>query len=280
MKFQIDQKKTFFLIFFFLTIAFVLLPNFWLSLTGKRNDSSPFKREANQFTSSCKRKDAKGIYRLFNPTFKKEISEEEFKNYFEDWLRGKRMKRVETKFVHITGLTAQVSTWIWEDQRNYQYLFANWIKTDSGWRLFWLSPILPDELRYGDGEIKERKDLLLLAIERALEFGGFKEKFPQFTLPKKIIFLKKGRPEEGISLTKKGNKIFWLTGEEIEREKEPPPYYFDFGAIRILDNIATVYLDIIPIKGEEKFAFRQRGLQFQFKKTNRTWQFVGYGAQW
>ncbi|MEO0102178.1 MAG: hypothetical protein ABIK81_00540 [candidate division WOR-3 bacterium] len=269
------------LITLFILFAFTLFPFLYLEKYYPQKENRSLFKSAERFKSLLKKKDGKGIYALFNQTFQKEISEERFLTAFNQWLKGKKVKKVETKFINVTGFTGQVSTWLWGDEKDYQYLFSSWIKTKKGWYLLWLSPILNQDFEYGVGELKERRELLRLATEKALGADGFEEIFPEFDLPHSLVFLKKGRLEERV---KSSRPVLWLTLEEIKEKAKylSLPFYFDFGAIRIIDNLATVYLDIIPIKGEGNQNFRHtRGLQFQFRrKEDGSWEFVGYGSRW
>ncbi len=269
---------------FLLTVCFFLLLLFHPREKMGSNEMTLLLRETKKFNAFLKKGDAKSIYDLFNETFKREIPFEKFALSFNHWIADKKGKRVETRFINITGLFGQVSTWIWEDKRRYHYLFHNWIKTDSGWRLQWLSKILNEDFDYGRRDTVLGKELLKLAVEKAISLNGFKEKFPHFVIPRNIVFLKKGRPEEG-SLSFPKFRVLWLTLEEIRKKHRllSIPVYFDFGAIRIIDNIATVYLDIIPIQSEKiekRYRRRIRGLQFQFKRENGRWNFISYGAKW
>lgn len=269
------------LITLFILFAFALFPFLYQAKYYPQKESRSLFKTAERLKSLLKKKDGKGIYNLFNQTFQREISEERFLAAFNQWLKGKEVKKVETKFINITGFTGQVSTWLWGDEKGYQYLFSSWIKTEKGWQILWLSSLLNQDFAYGVGELKERRELLRLAVEKAFGADGFSEIFPEFDPPRSIVFLKKGRLEEKV---KSSLPVLWLTLEEIKEKSNylSLPLYFDFGAIRIIDNLATVYLDIIPIKGGGNQSFRHtRGLQFQFRrKENGTWEFVGYGSRW
>ncbi|MEO0116423.1 MAG: hypothetical protein ABIK97_02640 [candidate division WOR-3 bacterium] len=282
---MLGKRNWFLLIFIFLIIlfAFALLPFFYLKRNYPDKESWTLFQSAERLKSLLKKKNVKGIYNLFNPTFQREISEERFTTTLAEWLKGKKMRKVETKFTNITGFTGQVSTWVWEDKKNYLYLFTSWIKTDSGWRLLWLTPILSQDFEYGRGEVSERRRLLGLAIKEAFSKEGFGDLFLKLNLPRQLVFIKKGRPEEKPLLDKSPLPILWLTLDEIKKKSQylPIPFYFDFGAIRIIDNLATVYLDIIPIKNGENQSLRQpRGLQFQFRRKEGDWEFAGYGSRW
>jgi hypothetical protein len=276
------------LLFLFILFAFAFLPVLFLSFDKEKSHfpgvDPPLLKQVNRLNGFLKKGSGKGIYTLFNVAFQKEIPEERFILAFTNWLNGKKTKRIETKFIYPTGIIASVSTWLWQDKDNYQYLYSNWIKTDSGWKLLWLSPVLNQDFDYARGEVEERKEILSLAIEKVLSEDNLVRNFRQNQVPRALIILKKGRPEEDIIPRKSSIPILWLTKAEIEKKSQylSFPFYLDFAAIRIIENLATIYLDLIPIpNGDNPKRSRLRGLQFQFQKNREgVWEFISYGAKW
>jgi len=258
---------------------------FCTSQNKAQDDLSSLLSKVGRFNSALHKRDAREVYNLFNRQFQNETPFEKFATSFKRWIDGKKTDQIETRFINITGLIGQVSTWIWDEKRKgrYHYIFQSWVKTDDGWRLLWLSPLLDGSFRYGMKDLAAVQEILRLAIENALSPGGLEKKFVEFDIPANIVFLKKGRPEE-LNLLSPDSRVIWLTLEEIKRRHRALslPFYFDFGQVRIIDNIATAYIDIIPIKktGRKNPFSRMRGLQFQFRKENGQWQFVGYGSKW
>jgi hypothetical protein len=225
------------------------------------------------------------IYNLFNPTFRKEISYDSFKSAFENWLKDKNISAVRTKFINPTGYTAIVSTYIYFNKnKDYFYLATNWINLNDTWYLVWITKVLDyAKFDYGNKNNEELKKVLKKMIEVAFQENQITEFIPGFKKTDYLVILKKERKiEHQFSFEKL--RIKWLTIDEIKKytHRLKLRYYIDFGTIRIFDNFAKGYLDIIPIiyESQKKLHLRRRGIEMFFKKVNNEWQFAGFGSRW
>jgi hypothetical protein len=113
-----------------------------------------------------------------------------------------------------------------------------------------------------------------------------------------VILYRPDRNFTKINLPKQ--KVLWLTEEEIRSKHHHYGInaYFEFGMIRVMDDIAIGALDIVSIphanqstsrieSSRRKVDFiggsktsRRRSISMFFKKVAGKWIFAGYGSKW
>lgn len=269
-----------FLIIFFLTSFFINCQK-----VKKESDFLRLVEKSSQFNQALRKSNFLLIYQLFNPTFRKEISYDSFAQALKEWLKDRKIVAVRTRYISPTKYSATVSTYIYfEKSKDYYYIATNWLNLNDTWYLVWISKILDHKkFTYGNKNKEELKKILKKMIEIAFYENKISEIIPNFKKENYIVILKKDREIEH-PIFFPNMKIKWLTSEEIKKYAYPLKlrYYIDFGTIRIFDNFAKGYIDIIPIiyQSQRNLHIRMRGVEMFFKKKNNDWQFVGFGSRW
>jgi len=254
-----------------------------------------------KFVNALAHKDGAGIYRMFNSTFQKEIGLEQFEGAIERWYGSNSYRSVKFGTVNIMGLSGHITSWIsFKDTPESKFVYQYWIKSDGGWKLMWLSGILNyKDFSYGDWDTVAQHAVMQGMFEQAVTDSGLKALFQEFELTKNMVIL--SRPNCNfckINLPK--HKVLWLTEEEIKSKHHQYGInaYFDFGMIRVMDDIAIGALDIVTIphanqasarieSPRRKVDFiggskttRRRSISMFFKKVAGKWIFAGYGSKW
>lgn len=191
------------------------------------------------------------------------------------------------------GLSGHITSWIsFKDTPDSKFIYQYWIKSDSGWKLMWLSGILNyKDFNYGDWDTLAQHEVMQGMFEQAVSDSGLKALFQEFELTKNMVILY--RP--GCNCTKINlpeQKVLWLTEEEIKSKHHQYGInaYFEFGMIRVMDDIAIGALDIVSITshkanqshvtGVKALLNRRRSISMFFKKVAGEWIFAGYGSKW
>jgi hypothetical protein len=243
-----------------------------------------------RFINALARKDGSSIYHMFNSTFQREISPDQLDAAIERWYGSHLYRGVKFGTVNIVGLSGHITSWIsFKDIPDTKFIYQYWIKSDSGWKLMWLSGILNyKDFNYGDWDTVAQHKVMQAMFEQALTDSGLKALFPEFELTKTMVILY--RPERNFTEIKLPNqKVLWLTEEEIKNKFRHYGInaYFDFGMIRVMDDIAIGALDIVSITSRKQqgtslkaLLNRRRSISMFFKKETGKWVFAGYGSKW
>ncbi|MBS4014874.1 MAG: hypothetical protein KGZ86_00315 [Candidatus Latescibacteria bacterium] len=238
--------------------------------------------EVKKLNNAFKANDIKAIYELFNSSFKDETSFEEFREAFSAWLNQRRYVGMNIQNMRVVGRIGHVTCMLRFANKQQSFLYQSWIKTAQGWKIVWLNRLLPNEmLRYGDSQkydvqlIKQRSldvlftDNLISLITDDLEFP--KILFIQTQQERKQSYYKipgytiKELPEDRITAqAKKTDALFWL----------------EFATIRIIDDVASIYIDIHPLYSNIPNLTRVRGIQLFFIQKDDHWEFDSPGSRW
>ncbi|MCS7250754.1 MAG: hypothetical protein NZ608_07570, partial [candidate division WOR-3 bacterium] len=202
-----------------------------------------------------------------------------------EWLKGRKIDAARTKYISKTNYSATISHYIYfEKSKRHYYIATNWLNLKDTWYLVWISKILDhNKFAYGNKDKGEMKKILKKMIQVAFYENKINEIIPKFKKKDYLVILKKEREvEHNISFP--NMRIKWLTLNEIRKYayRLKLRYYIDFGTIRIFDNFAKGYIDIIPIiyESQKNLRLRSRGVEMFFKKNNNEWQFIGFGSRW
>jgi hypothetical protein len=237
------------------------------------------------FLNALASKDGKRIHQMFNTAFQREISQEKLQEAIDRWYSGQSYKSVKTGFIHTVGLSGHITTWIsFRNSPIPKFVYQYWIKTDSGWKLMWLTGILNhQDFVYGDYDTTAQQTIKQLMLEEAISDIGTEKIFPEVKLNNSVTVLRRpDRNSAKIKLPK--NQVFWLTQDEIKKNYQRLGIntYFDFGMVRVMDGIALGALDIVPIFSAvpPPKIHRRRSVSMFFKKEAGDWVFAGYGSKW
>ncbi len=269
----------------FLIISFLINLLINCENNSKKSDFLQLLEKSSKFNQALRKSNFLTIYQLFNSTFRKEISYDSFVKAMREWLKDRKIAAVRTRYINPTKYSAIVSIYIYfEKSKDYYYIATNWLNLKDTWRLVWISKILDyNKFNYGNKNKEELKKILKKMIEIAFYENKISKIIPKFRKESYLVILKKERElEHNISFP--NMRIKWLTLEEIKKNayRLKLKYYIDFGTIRIFDNFAKGYIDIIPIiyEFQKNSHFRIRGVEMFFKKENDDWQFIAFGSRW
>lgn len=221
------------------------------------------------------------VYSLFNTTFIKENNYDSFASVLTQWRGGRKIKKIKIQKLSVLGRGGNITSWVTFDNREQKFLYQSWIKTKTGWKVLWLSKLLPQTFAYGVDDREEIKQIKLLALKELIPQQGIKRIIVEHPIPETIIIATaKGTPKLYPRLP--NYVIREWTPEEIKRYyfKTGALFFLEFATIRILDDIATCYVDIKPLYRQIPRLTRNRGLQLYFIKENNTWYFDSYGSKW
>jgi hypothetical protein len=238
--------------------------------------------EIEKLAQAFKNNDVSAVYYLFNSSFQDESSLAEFSEAFLIWLNQRKFIKMDIQNLRIVGRIGHVSSKLRFSNKTEAFLYQSWIKTGQGWKIIWLNRLLPhDMLRYGDSHkydvqlIKQRsldelftnKRISLITNELELPEIIFiqtdqERKQPYFSLPDYTV--KEVSADEIVSQAQQTEALFWL----------------EFATIRIIDDIASIYIDIHPLYHNIPVLSRTRGIQLFFIQKNGHWDFDSSGASW
>ena len=238
-----------------------------------------------KFLKALSCKDGNQIHQMFNETFQKEISQTKVQNAIDRWYERRTFEHVKIGIVRKVGLAGFITTWIsFKKTIGEKFVYQYWIKTDDGLKLMWLSGILNHrDFMYGISDTSTVKKLMQLMMETAVSDSGIEEIFPQIDLVNTLVILR--HPAQNfVNINLPKNQSFWLTVDELKNNYKRLGIntFFDFGVIRVMNDIAVGAIDIVPIASAipPPKITRRRSIEMFFKKIDSKWVFAGYGSKW
>lgn len=229
-----------------------------------------------QFTIALVNNDARGIYRLFVPSFTDEVSYARFESTFADWQGGRRLTRARSRIGDLQGLGGHVSTYvIFAGEEDYSYLYSSWINIAGNWQLTWLSNILDPQFRYGHADSTGA----LAAAAAALRFC-FSDSLPprlrrELPLPDTVFLVDRGIRPELAELG--GRPVRWVPAAEVRAGTAPPArYYCLIQFVRLFGDIAQVTIDYLPGQTLGRQS-RRPGIEVYLRRTAEGWRFHSVG---
>jgi hypothetical protein len=272
-------------IFFMLTVFFISWRYIQYDLPQNSPETNELLKYGKEFLTALSRKDGAKIHQMFIPTFQRKYSIAQVQEVIDKWYSGDSYKKARFGMAKIFNLSGHISAWVsFKKNPDTKFIYQYWIKTDNGWKLMWLTGLLNHrEFVYGNFDTTAQRIIMKLMLEEALSTNGFEEIFPEIKLKDVIVILL--RPNYHYSeFSLPGKQLLWLTEIEIEGkyEKLGIDTYFDFGMVRVMDDIALGALDIVPIvEAVPKPKFKGRkSISMFFKKKANTWEYAGYGSIW
>ncbi len=224
------------------------------------------------------------IYDLFVPIFRQEIPFSRFDSALKAWINNRRIAQIKTNLIDSRGRGGHISIYVtFQGETDYEYIYGNWLFTDSGWQLVWLSNILDQTFQYGSQDTLSMLAIADVALEHILSSATRKKlRIDKIGLSETIYVLLPIINQERVSISN-NRPVVWLPVniDLVERIPKTVPYYLEFGQIRILDLFARTAVDIKP---RSPFGFRmigrRRGIELYFKLSKQKWSFDSQGKIW
>ena len=222
------------------------------------------------------------VYRMFTPGFTAEHSFAEFDSAFARWHRGRRIIRASHKVVDIKGPSGYVSSWfVFAGERDYNYVYQNWLNTGHGWELVWLSRILDTSFSFGQSDSLQLMKASEAGVRYVLSKPGLALFKAGFSRPDTVVIVGLNRPGEGgfqLDLP-----VYWITPAEMRAGVRHPRTQFllNLALVRLIDDIALVVVDVTPT-GRDVFGRRlhARGVEIYLRRAGNEWQFLEIGKKW
>lgn len=222
------------------------------------------------------------IYRMFTPAFTAEHSFASFDSAFARWLQGRRIIRASHKVVDIKGPSGYVSSWfVFEGDRDYNYVYQNWLNTSHGWQLVWLSRILDPSFTFGQSDSLGLVRAAEAGVRYVLSKPGLELFKAGFRRPDTVVMVRMDQPGEGDYQLDK--PVVWITPEVMRTGGYVPRTQFllRLALVRLMDDIALVTVDLAPTArdflGRKR---RPRGVEIYLKRDDNEWQFLEVGKKW
>lgn len=249
---------------------------------GSNEHIAPLVKEAKKFNRALRRNDTKSIYHMFNSSFRSETRLEVFDQAFSQWLNNRKITAVQIQQIGASYRTGFVSCMIRFHNNSEMFLYQSWINTNAGWKIVWLNRVLPRELlNYGDDQLTEIQIIKQLALNELFNNRIIHRVLNQQTVPRQI-FLEIIPDQLQIDLVIPDHTITQLPLPEILQQAPQTESYFwiEFAMIRIIDDIASIYIDIHPLYRDIPNLSRSRGIQLYFIKKDGMWCFDSPGSHW
>ncbi len=228
--------------------------------------------------------DTRAIYELFVPAFRQDIPFSRFDSAVRAWHQNRRISRIQSQVVDTRGRGAHVSTYLlFTGEQNYDYIYQNWLFTDSGWQLAWISNILDQTFQFGTRDTAALRQLALTALDFALSYESLKKiRAQRLNLPDTVFILQSFFASESLSFLR-SRPVRWLSAELDPRTRLPRtiPYFLQLGQLRIFGTLALAVVDFHPVSPAGKSALRRyRSLELYLRQDAGTWVFDSFGKIW
>ena len=225
----------------------------------------------------------RNIYRMFAPAFTAEHSFASFDSAFARWHRGRRIVRASHKVVDIKGPSGYVSSWfVFAGERDYNYVYQNWLNTKQGWQLVWLSRILDPSFTFGQSDSLELVRAAEAGLRYVLSKPGLELFKAGFRRPDTLVMIRLGRPGEG-EFRFDSLPVYWVTREQIRAGVHLPQSQFllNLALVRLIGDLAMVAADVTPrardFLGRKR---RARGIEVYLERAGNEWRFHEVGKKW
>jgi hypothetical protein len=265
-----------------LCLSFLTGAAFAVSPAARLKSNYELALNAERLTEAVVANRSRDVYRMFAPAFGAEHSFASFDSAFTGWYQGRRIIRASHKVVDIKGPSGYVSSWfVFEGERDYNYVFQNWLNTGHGWQLVWLSRILDTSFTFGQTDSLELVKAAEAGLRYVLSKPGLELFKAGFVRPDTVVIVRLGRPGEGefqLNLP-----VCWTTPAEIRAGVRPPRTQFllNLALVRLIGDVAIVAVDVTPtardILGRKRHA---RGVEVYLERANNEWRFTDVGKRW
>ncbi|HTW92764.1 MAG TPA: hypothetical protein VMH22_13820 [bacterium] len=263
-----------------------------MTLTGAASGISPAARlkssyelalNAERLTEAIVDNHPRDIYRMFTPAFAAENSFASFESAFVRWTAGRRIVRASHKVVDVKGPAGYVSSWfVFQGQRDCNYVYQNWLYTDNGWELVWLSRVMDTSFAYGQTDSLELIRVAEAGVRYVLSRPGLDRFRAGFKRPDTVVMVRLGLPGEG-EFHLDSLPIFWTTVAEIRQGSHLPGTQFllSLALVRLMGDMALVTVDLTPtgyaVLGRKH---HPRGIEVYLERAGADWRFYGVGKTW
>jgi hypothetical protein len=258
------------------------------------NDTAALRDRSAEFAAALKQSRVDRIYRLFNASFRSEITPQDLDTAVRAWVANRPVIRIITTHIEIHGLQGLVSTNVYFEEPRIgadgdteslsfkdEFLFQSWVLTNDGWQLMWLTKIMdPLEMDYGRRDTASMEQLVQLALDTLITGRRIERHLGLSGTPNLVVLLAQNGQNYHVTLP--GRTIAWMTRDSIEKmtRKMGISFYIDIQPLRILKDVAIGSLDVIPLTDDPSAPSRRRGEKLLFVRKHGKWSFSNYGAGW
>jgi hypothetical protein len=223
------------------------------------------------------------VYRMFTPPFADEHSFAAFDSALSRWSRGRRIVRASHKVVEIIGPSGYVSSWlVFDGERDYNYVYQNWLNTAHGWQLVWLSRILDTSFTYGQTDSLGLVQAAEVGLRYVVSKSGLARFRSGYRQPDTLVMLRYNRPGEG-NYRLDNLPVYWTTMPQILQGGYVPRTQFllNLALVRLMGDIALVVVDMTPTeRGQYGRTRRRRGIEVYLERAGGNWRFRDVGKIW
>ena len=225
---------------------------------------------------------SRDVYRMFTPAFAAEHSFASFDSALNRWYRGRRIIRASHKVVDIKGPSGYVSSWfVFAGERDYNYVYQNWLNTGHGWELVWLRPILDPSFTFGQTDSHQLMKAAEAGLRYILSKPGLALFKSGFSRPDTVVIVGLNRPGEG--KFQFDLPVYWTTPAEIRAGARLPRTQFllNLALVRLIGDIALVVVDLTPT-ARDVFGRKShtRGVEIYLQRNGTEWRFLEVGKKW
>ena len=280
-----------------LLAAVLVVPKSGLDrLVQAGNDTVNLRDRSAEFADALKQGRVDRVFRLFNATFRAEITPEDLDTAIRNWTARRPINRIVTTHIELYGITGLVSSDVYFDASKpesqtgdtgrpaaQEFMFQDWVRTDEGWELMWLNKIMnPYEMDYGRLDTASAAKIVQLALTQITSDTGLERLFRPDKTSTMIVLLDHGPEGADYSVTLPGRQVVWLTRDQITalHRRLNIRYYVDSQPLRVLKNVAMGNLDIVPLVADSGGPRRPRSVKLIFVRRQGSWTFADYGRGW
>jgi hypothetical protein len=262
------------------------------------NDTLILRGVAGKFADAFMRGNNAQVYRMFNSTFRHEVTEPELDTAIRNFLGNRMIVHMLITHAELHGITGQISTDLYFYQPETssgarestpgvpvgkEFLFQYWIRTPDGWQLMWLNKVLdPVAMDYGRLDTTSAKEIVELALMQMITSRGMQQQLGLDSTPNLVVLLDHPPKGADYQVTLPGRQVIWLTKDDIlKRQQELSiEFYIDIESMRVLKDEALGTFDIIPLVRDPSAPTRTRSLKLLFIRKQGRWTFADYGVSW
>lgn len=256
--------------------------NFFPRRLGQDIHVNALMKEVKKFNRSLQKNDTRAIYNLFNSSFRNETSFEEFHQAYLVWLNNRKFTEMKIQQVGASERTGFVACMLAFKNKPEAFLYQSWIKTGSGWKIVWLNRLLPREmLSYGENQVAEIQIIKNRTLHELFNNNLIYLIIGNVETPKEI-FIEAVPNHPPVDYVLSNYTIRELPIKDIMKQLPNTDAFFwlEFATVRIIDDIASIYIDIHPMYPNLPGLSRTKGVQLYFIKQDNYWHFDSPGSHW
>jgi hypothetical protein len=217
---------------------------------------------------------------MFVPAFRTEVPFSRFDSAVTDWYAGRRISTGRAKVIDTQSLSGHASTWVvFESEYDYMYVYQNWLQTDRGWELVWISSILDNSFQYGRSDTVGLTAVSRATLAHLVEDGGLARVRPDLLPPDTVLVVRR----EAGTITLDSKPVIMRSPEQMRIDSLVPrvPYCFQFALTRIYGRLAFCVVDLKRVcKDLPCPVSRRRSIQVFLEMKDGAWRFHSFGKVW